>query len=248
MGEKSEKRKVNVVKDLVAGGAAGCLEVTIMYPTEYIKTQLQLQPKGAKLYNGMADCAVSQRRHRFRDVPKPLPPFCCHVHANCPVWVTKVRNSIPSQIKTVKERGVLGLYRGLTSLLIGTAPKASIRFATFSYVSKLMQVRCCFETGQCQPWLMRVSPTMATWRFYVLVNVEFFCAQDDKGKTSAFGNWVAGAMAGLVEATLVVTPVETMKTKLIHDMVRWRRSLLVSMSKWCCTLGYRTNPIQDSKV
>lgn len=45
-------------------------------------------------------------------------------------------------------------------------------------------------------------------------------SQDSNGKTSAFGNWLAGALAGLVEATLVVTPVETMKTKLIHDQVR----------------------------
>ncbi len=43
---------------MVAGAAAGCLEVTIMYPTEYVKTQLQLQPKDARLYNGMIDCAV----------------------------------------------------------------------------------------------------------------------------------------------------------------------------------------------
>ncbi len=43
---------------MIAGGAAGCLEVTIMYPTEFIKTQLQLQPKGQKLYNGMIDCTV----------------------------------------------------------------------------------------------------------------------------------------------------------------------------------------------
>jgi hypothetical protein len=46
------------------------------------------------------------------------------------------------------------------------------------------------------------------------------CSQDEKGKTSAFGTWFAGAMAGLIEATLVVTPVETMKTKLIADQVR----------------------------
>ena len=84
-------------------------------------------------------------------------------------------------MKTVKTHGVGGLYRGLTSLLIGTAPKASLRFTVFSQVSKFMQ--------------------------------------DDKGKTSAFGTWFAGAMAGLTEATLVVTPVETMKTKLIHDQV-----------------------------
>jgi hypothetical protein len=105
-------------------------------------------------------------------------------------------------VKTVQTHGVAGLYRGLTSLLIGTAPKASLRFTVFSQVSKMMQ--------------------------------------DDKGKTSAFGTWFAGAMAGLLEATLVVTPVETMKTKLIHDQV----GLGWSMRGWgarteerqCCVL------------
>jgi hypothetical protein len=46
------------MKDMVAGGLAGCLEVTVMYPTEYVKTQLQLQTKGNKLYTGMLDCGV----------------------------------------------------------------------------------------------------------------------------------------------------------------------------------------------
>lgn len=119
MAEKSQKQKANVVKDMLAGGAAGCLEVTVMYPTEFIKTQLQLQTKGAKLYNGMWDCTVS-----------------------CPLPVAGVAfiSSCAPQVKTVQEKGVKGLYRGLSSLLLGTAPKASIRFATFSQVSKFLQV------------------------------------------------------------------------------------------------------------
>ena len=44
------------------------------------------------------------------------------------------------QMKTVRQHGVGGLYRGLTSLLIGTAPKASLRFTAFSQISKLLQV------------------------------------------------------------------------------------------------------------
>ena len=40
----------------------------------------------------------------------------------------------------MKQRGPMALYRGLPSLLVGTAPKASIRFMTFGQVSKLLQV------------------------------------------------------------------------------------------------------------
>lgn len=53
----------NFVKDMVAGAIAGCLEVTIMYPTEYIKTQLQLP---GKKYSGMFDCAVRRLWQRPR--------------------------------------------------------------------------------------------------------------------------------------------------------------------------------------
>ncbi len=62
MAQAAEKKKTSFAKDMVAGGAAGCLEVTIMYPTEYVKTQLQLQPKNQRLYSGMVDCAVGEAR------------------------------------------------------------------------------------------------------------------------------------------------------------------------------------------
>ncbi len=51
-----------------------------------------------------------------------------------------------AQTKTVHQHGFGGLYRGLTSLLIGTAPKASLRFTAFSQISKLLQARSHFLT------------------------------------------------------------------------------------------------------
>lgn len=45
------------VKGIVAGGITGGIEICITYPTEYVKTQLQLDEKGgAKKYNGIIDC------------------------------------------------------------------------------------------------------------------------------------------------------------------------------------------------
>lgn len=48
------------LKGIVAGGITGGLEICITYPTEYVKTQLQLDEKGgiggAKKYNGIMDC------------------------------------------------------------------------------------------------------------------------------------------------------------------------------------------------
>ncbi len=45
-------------------------------------------------------------------------------------------------------------------------------------------------------------------------------AQDEKGQLSPMRTLVAGMLTGAVEAAFVVTPVETLKTKLIHDQNR----------------------------
>jgi len=70
------------------GGIAGGLEIMMTFPTEYVKTQLQLDEKAAK--------------------PKYAGPLNC----------VKV---------TVQDHGFFGLYRGLSSLLYGSIPKAAVR-------------------------------------------------------------------------------------------------------------------------
>ena len=49
------------------GGITGGIEICITYPTEYVKTQLQLDEKGeAKKYNGIIDCMKKTvRTHGF---------------------------------------------------------------------------------------------------------------------------------------------------------------------------------------
>ena len=86
--KKQTARTVSYDVCHVSGGIAGGLEILCTFPTEYIKTQLQLDEKAAvPKYTGPVDCAV----------------------------------------KTVKGHGFWGLYRGLSSLLYGSIPKASIR-------------------------------------------------------------------------------------------------------------------------
>lgn len=73
----------------VSGGIAGGLEILCTFPTEYVKTQLQLDERAeVPKYTGPLDCAK----------------------------------------KTVQSHGFFGLYRGLSSLLYGSIPKASVRY------------------------------------------------------------------------------------------------------------------------
>ena len=44
------------LKGIIAGAITGGIEICITYPTEYVKTQLQLDEKVGK-YKGIVDCA-----------------------------------------------------------------------------------------------------------------------------------------------------------------------------------------------
>ncbi|XP_049909843.1 tricarboxylate transport protein B, mitochondrial isoform X1 [Epinephelus moara] len=83
-------------KAILAGGIAGGIEICITFPTEYVKTQLQLDEKAnPPKYRGIVDCVK----------------------------------------QTVNGHGVRGLYRGLSSLLYGSIPKAAVRFGVFEFLS-----------------------------------------------------------------------------------------------------------------
>lgn len=126
------------IKGIIAGGITGGIEICITYPTEYVKTQLQLDEKAGK-YKGIVDCGK----------------------------------------QTVKEHGVRGLYRGLSVLLYGSIPKSAVRFGSFEQFKKNMV--------------------------------------DEKGNLSPLSRLLCGLGAGVSEAILAVTPMETVKVKFISD-------------------------------
>jgi len=98
------KRKSKYIwKNILAGGIAGGIEICITYPTEYVKTQLQLDERAnPPKYNGMMDCAK----------------------------------------QTVRTNGFFGLYRGLSVLLLGSIPKAAVRFGAQQYASNKIHDGC----------------------------------------------------------------------------------------------------------
>eukprot|EP01038_Epipyxis_sp_PR26KG_P011864 gene11864-15876_t len=85
---------------------------------------------------------------------------------------------ISGLVYTVKTTGFFSLYRGLDVTLVGSIPKAGIRFGGNAYFKK------------------------------VLAN--------DKGKLNMGQQFLAGMGAGTIEAIFAVTPMETIKTKLVQ--------------------------------
>ena len=78
----------------------------------------------------------------------------------------------------INTHGFLSLYRGLDVTLIGSIPKAGIRFGANAYFKELLK--------------------------------------DENGKLTSSQQFLAGVGAGTTEAILAVTPMETVKTKLIE--------------------------------
>lgn len=133
-------RKKHPGKAVMAGGFAGGLEILCTFPTEYVKTQLQLDSRAVTpRYTGIADCVK----------------------------------------KTFSAHGALGFYRGLSSLLYGSIPKASVRFMGYEALrNKLV---------------------------------------DKDGKLTQGRTILCGLGAGVMEAIVIVCPMETVKVKFIHD-------------------------------
>ncbi len=141
------------MKPILAGALTGAIESFATYPTEYVKTHLQLQDKTNVKYTGIVDCFV----------------------------------------KTVKEHGPTGLYRGMTPILVGSIPKQASRWG--AYEASVM-----FVSSRKQRALTGVSPeSRGVQRLGV-------------AETSA-----CGFVAGSVEAVCAVIPTETIKTRLIDD-------------------------------
>jgi len=127
------------LRSIVVGGLTGAINIMIVFPTEFVKTQLQLDTGREKTYTGSLD-VVKQ---------------------------------------TVKQRGVTGLYRGVQVLLTGAIPTYALRFGTFDHLKGLV------SGGQ--------------------------------GVLSPGQRMVCGLGAGVTEAVLVVTWIETLKVRLISD-------------------------------
>lgn len=139
--QRTGGKPTNPLKAILAGGIAGGIEICITFPTEYVKTQLQLDERAAKpIYKG--------------------PIHCVRL--------------------TVRDHGVFGLYRGLSPLLYGSIPKAAVRFGANEFLKN-------------------------QWR------------DRHNGTLSKTGSLFCGLGAGVSEAILAVTPMETVKVKFIND-------------------------------
>ncbi|KAJ8957461.1 hypothetical protein NQ317_016984 [Molorchus minor] len=79
-------------KGIIAGGITGGIEICITFPTEYVKTQLQLDEKGGqKQYTGIADCVKKTvKNHGFFGLYRGLSVL---LYGSIPKSAVRVDNS-----------------------------------------------------------------------------------------------------------------------------------------------------------
>lgn len=135
----SEKK--SPIKSVISGGITGAFEAAITYPTEFIKTYMQLY----KEYSRKGMIATSK-----------------HIY---------------------NKSGIIGFYRGLSVLAVFSIPKTGSRFGSYQF---------------CR-------------------NSVF--TEEKYGKDSKIRSALCGLIAGVIEATVATTPMETLKVRLIHDKI-----------------------------
>ena len=104
-------------RSVVAGGLTGAINILIIFPTEFIKTQLQLD-RGRYVMS-------AHHSQLGRGTLSPIATVLSSCKQNT------YAGSVDVVKKTVKERGFLGLYRGVQVLLTGTIPTYAVRFGVF---------------------------------------------------------------------------------------------------------------------
>jgi len=146
---------------VIAGGLTGGINICIVFPTEFIKTQLQLD----------SGKNIMTAHHSL------IAPYRASVLQTKNVKLYD--GSLDVVKKTIRERGIRGMYKGVSVLLCGTVPTYAVRFGTFDHLKS------------------------------------YFAGPN--GQLSPVGRLGCGLGAGVAEAALVVTWVETLKVRLISD-------------------------------
>ena len=159
-----EGRKV--AKNMLAGALSGATEIMIMYPTGAVPWHPALAVGGIFGNEAALPTSRSYVLDRIRKDPDAaaeasgygatLQEFLglcracneyqwggvkCAYRRRLRSWVRVGFLSRLLQKTIVRQRGYLALYRGLSSLLLGTVPKTTARFTVFSWLKRMMTVR-----------------------------------------------------------------------------------------------------------
>lgn len=165
-----------------AGCIAGAIEATATWPMEYIKTQLQLQRPPTEEKASLASQDDPDGVFRvLEDGEASKEADSAASSADAQSCYTGMFSGI---IYTVRTHGFCALYQGLLPTLLGSIPKAGIRFGLFAWFSQLLgdsdgnlSIAMCFLAGLAAgavEALVVVAPVETIKTKCIQLNMSFF--------------------------------------------------------------------------
>jgi solute carrier family 25 citrate transporter 1 len=216
------------------GGLTGFIEAIICYPTEFVKTQLQLQSKTAPEYTGMLDCATKTvKKHGPMGLYRgALPLILGSSGKQAARWTgyETALNCFKDEKGNVSmaARMMSGACGGVTEALLAVTPIETLktrvtddmRRGTGNYTGSFDALVKIVKAEGPGGLYMGLVPTIAKQATNQAVRfpVQFFVKQamtggDKSLETNPLYNGAAGAVAGAV-SVLATMPQDTVKTRM----------------------------------
>lgn len=218
----------------VKGGLTGFIEAIICYPTEFVKTQLQLQSKTAPEYTGMLDCATKTvKKHGPMGLYRgALPLILGSSGKQAARWTgyetalncfkdEKGNVSMPARMFSGACGGVSEALLAVTPIeTLKTRVTDDMRRGTGNYTGSFDALVKILKAEGPSGLYMGLVPTIAKQATNQAVRfpVQFFVKQamtggDKSLETNPLYNGAAGAVAGAV-SVLATMPQDTVKTRM----------------------------------
>jgi len=233
MGLKSDPSE-GPLRTFVKGFLTGFIEAIICYPTEFVKTQLQLQSKTNPEYKGILDCASKTvKANGFMGLYRGAAPLIIGSSGKQAARWTGYQ-TIANKLKddkgnlSISSRMFAGACGGVSEAVLAVTPIETLktrvtddmRRGTGNYSGSLDATMKILKSEGPGGLYRGVVPTIAKQATNQAVRfpTQFYALQamvgDDKEKQKdPIWNGVAGAFAGAV-SVLVTMPQDTIKTRM----------------------------------
>lgn len=224
------------LKGVIAGGITGGIEICITFPTEYVKTQLQLDEKsgGARQYNGIGDCVKKTvRSHGVLGLYRGLSVL---LYGSIPKSACRFGAFEQLKKHSVDEKGNLspgkrllcGLGAGVTEAIFAVTPMETVkvkfindqRSANPRYRGFFHGIKCIIAEQGIRGTYQGVTATIMkqgsnqAMRFYVMETCKNYYRGGDPSKPVP--KLIVGLFGGLAGAVSVFgnTPIDVVKTRM----------------------------------
>ncbi|XGW13538.1 hypothetical protein V3C99_000116 [Haemonchus contortus] len=242
------------VRGIVIGGITGGIEVCITFPTEYVKTQLQLDERSATpKYKGPIDCVKQTvRNHGFFGLYRGLSVL---IYGSIPKSSFRFGTFEFLKSKAVDERGNLppimrlfcGLGAGLSEAVFAVTPMETVKVKFIHdqiqpkprFKGFLHGVGCIIKSEGIGGIYKGVTATMAKQgsnqaiRFFVMETLKDWYRGGDSSKTvSKPVTGLMGAFAGLC-SVYGNTPIDVVKTRMQGlEAKKYKNSIDCAVQIW----------------